>query len=157
MMTFREIEFGSDKFRAECELRHQVLRLPIGLSLYDEDLDQERQQLHFGLFGPGGGLAACVIAVPVSSTEAKIRQMAVRPEQQGRGRGRRIIHDLEEYLARGGFVHLAMHARMTAVGFYTKLGYAKVGPEFTEVGIPHVTMEKYIQPKSAADASESRA
>jgi predicted GNAT family N-acyltransferase len=50
-----------------------------------------------------------------------------------------------------------MHARMTAVGFYTKLGYAKVGHEFREVGIPHVRMEKYIQPSSTVDADKSRA
>ena len=41
-----------------------------------------------------------------------------------------------------------MHARMTAVGFYAKLGYTRVGDGFTEVGIPHVKMEKRLQPCS---------
>jgi len=155
-MTFREIEFGSDDFRQECELRNEVLRVPIGLRLYDECLDQEGQQLHFGLFGQCGDLVACVISTSLSSTEAKIRQMAVRRQHQGKGHGRRIIHDIEEYLGRRGFVHLVMHARVSAVGFYAKLGYAKVGHEFMEVGIPHVRMEKYIQPGSASDAEKSR-
>lgn len=150
-MTFREIEFGSDDFRRECELRNEVLRVPIALSLYDEDLDQERQQLHFGLFDQCGDLVACVIAIALAYSQTKIRQMAVHREHQGKGHGRRIIHDLEEHLARRGFVHLEMHARMTAVGFYTKLGYAKVGHEFMEVGIPHVRMKKYIQPSSTGD------
>ena len=35
---------------------------------------------------------------------------------------------------------------MTAVGFYEKLGYASVGHEFMEVGIPHLRMEKSIKP-----------
>ena len=155
-MTFRDIAFGSDDFRKECELRNEVLRVPIGLSLYDENLDQEREQLHFGLFDQGDDLVACVIATPLSSTEAKIRQMAVHRERQGKGHGRRVIHDLEDYLARRGFVHLVMHARVTAAGFYAKLGYAKVGHEFGEVGIPHVRMEKHIQ-ISTADATKSRA
>jgi predicted GNAT family N-acyltransferase len=156
-MTFREIEFGSDDFRKECELRHEVLRVPIGLSLYDEDLDQESQQLHFGLFDQCGDLVVCVIAAPVSPIEARIRQMAIHREHQGKGHGRRIIRDLEGHLAQRGFVHLVMHARLTAIGFYTKLGYAKVGNEFMEVGIPHVKMEKYIQPSGTGDANKSRA
>jgi len=145
-MKFREIEFGSDDFRKECELRNEVLRLPIGLCLFDESSKKKEKQFHFGLFDQSGKLLACVIAAPLSSTEAKIRQMAVHPRHQGKGLGRRIIHDVETHLARRGFVHLVMHARMTAVGFYTKLDYARVGHEFVEVGIPHVRMEKFVQP-----------
>lgn len=154
-MTFRAIEFGSDDFRKECALRNAVLRVPIGLSLAAEDLDQEQQQLHFGLFGQAGNLVACVIAAPLSATVAKIRQMAVHSAHQGHGHGRRLIHDIEEYLARRGFVHLVMHARLTAAGFYMKLGYAKVGQEFSEVGLPHIRMEKSIQPIGPAVATKA--
>jgi predicted GNAT family N-acyltransferase len=156
-VTLRKIDFGSDDFRKECELRNEVVRVPIGLCLYDEDLDRERQQLHFGLFDQCGDLIACVIAIVSSCSKAKIRPMAVRGEHQGKGYGRRVIHDLEEYLALQGVVHLDLHARLTAVGFYTKLGYAKVGQEFMEVGIPHVGMEKYIRPGSTVDGDKSRA
>ncbi len=142
-MTFTEIPYGSEAYQAECALRHEVLRLPIGLSLHDEDLSSERDQLHFGLFDEDE-LVACVIAVLASPTEAKIRQMAVSPEHQGKGCGRRIIEGLEEHLAARRVTYFSMHARMTAVGFYGKLGYSKVGEEFTEVGIPHVRMEKRV-------------
>ena len=144
MTTFLEIQHGSDAYRAECDLRHEVLRVPIGLSLHDEDLSQEREQLHFGLL-KDGRLVACVIAVLLSPTEAKIRQMAVSREQQGQGCGRRIIEGLERQLAARGVTCFSMHARMTAVGFYEKLGYSKVGAEFPEVGIPHVRMEKRLE------------
>jgi len=54
----------------------------------------------------GGGslrrnLVACVIAAPLSATEVKIRQMAVHPEHQSQGYGRRIMHNLDSIL-RGG-------------------------------------------------------
>jgi len=147
-MRFREIEFGSVEFRKECELRNEVLRVPLGLCLYDEDLDPEKKQFHFGLFDARGDLLACVIAAPLSPTDAKIRQMAVHPGHQGRGCGRMIIHDLEACLARRGFVHLVLHARLSAAGFYAKLDYARVGHEFLEVGIPHVRMEKHIPSRS---------
>jgi len=143
-MIFREMKFGSGDYRKACELRNAELRVPIGMNLYDEDLAAECQQLHFGWFGECGELVACVIAVPMAEGVAKIRQMAVRREHQGHGHGRRIIREMEQHLARLGFVHLAMHARMTAVDFYSKLGYAMVGTEFMEVGIPHLKMEKAI-------------
>jgi ribosomal protein S18 acetylase RimI-like enzyme len=142
-MTFAEIPYGSEAYLEECALRHEVLRLPIGLSLHDEDLSNEGDQLHFGLFDDDK-LVACVIAVLLSPNEAKIRQMAVGPEHQGRGFGRQIIEGLERHLVERGVTYFSMHARMTAVGFYEKLGYSKVGEEFSEVGIPHVRMEKRV-------------
>jgi ribosomal protein S18 acetylase RimI-like enzyme len=145
-MTFRTIEFGSDDFRMECELRNEALRLPLGLNLYDEDIDQERDQMHFGLFDQNNNILACVITVAYPPDEGKIRQMAVRPGYCRQGHGRNLLRFLEDYLAGRGITHLFMHARMTAAGFYEKLGYERIGHEFVEVGIPHIRMEKYIQP-----------
>ena len=76
-MTVQEITFASEDYRLACELRQAVLRAPLGMNLYDEDLSQEREQLHFGIFDESRCLLACVVAVPVSGTEAKLRQMAV--------------------------------------------------------------------------------
>jgi N-acetylglutamate synthase-like GNAT family acetyltransferase len=143
-MIFREIVFGSDDFRKECELRNKVLRAPLGLSLFDEDISIERKQMHFGMFDECGNLLACAAAVNSSANEAKIRQMAVDNMCQGKGYGRSLLLRIEDHLARLGFVHLFLHARMSAVGFYEKLGYARVGQEFIEVGLPHVRMEKNI-------------
>jgi ribosomal protein S18 acetylase RimI-like enzyme len=145
-MNIQEIPFGSDDYNKECTLRNEVLRLPLGLNLFDEDLSSENQQMHFGMFDPNGNLIACVIGVARSPIEAKIRQMAVDPEHQGKGYGSRIICFLEEFLAPKGFTHFSMHARLSAVGFYEKLGYVKVGPIFTEVRLPHVQMEKSLAP-----------
>lgn len=147
-MTFTEIHYGSEAYRSEFALRHEVLRVPIGLSLHDEDLSNEPDQLHFGLFDDDE-LVACVIAVVLSPNEAKIRQMAVSPEHQGKGCGRRIIEGLERNLAARGVTHFSMHARMSAVGFYVKLGYSTIGGEFTEVGLPHVRMEKSLNAAQA--------
>lgn len=145
-MTFREIAFGSEDFRDECELRHAVLRAPLGLSLHDEDIDRERTHLHFGLFDETGNLVACVVAIPQSSTEARIRQMAVRDGHQGRSHGRTLLRSAEDHLAQRGFRHLSLHARLPAAGFYEKMGYTSTGAPFIEIGIPHVRMEKTMSP-----------
>ena len=141
-VTFRKIAFGTLEYELECRLREEVLRNPLGLSLTGEDLADEENQLHFGLFEPGNHLVACVVAVGLSPTEARIRQMAVSPSRQRRGLGRRILRELESDLKARGFRKLVMKARTSAAGFYEKLGYAIVGEEFVDVTIPHVTMIK---------------
>ena len=144
-MEFQEIGFGSADYRKECELRNKVLRIPIGLSLFDENLGIEEQQMHFGLFDQDRNLIACVIAAACTPTEIKIRQMSVDSAHQGNGYGRSIINLVEDKLLQQGFTHFFLNSRMTAAGFYEKLGYTRVGQEFTEVGLPHIRMEKPVR------------
>jgi len=153
-MNFQEIAFGSEKFRQECELRNQILRVPLGLSLDELDLTNERDQMHFGLFD-GESLLACVIAAPISATEVKLRQMAVAETVQRTGCGSAIIRCLEEQLLNRGFIHISLNARMSAVGFYRKLGYTCIGKEFIEVGIPHVKMQKHISSQAVGPSAQS--
>lgn len=143
-MIFREIRFGSDEYELERRLRESVLRRPLGLSLSDEDLAGEENQLHFGVVEPDSNLVACVIATPISATTARIRQMAVAPAHQGKALGRRVMLELEKNLRARGFKNLELDARATAVGFYVKLGYTVVGDEFIEVTVPHFRMVKAV-------------
>jgi predicted GNAT family N-acyltransferase len=143
-VTFCEIAFGSDDYRREFSLRDEVLRAPLGLSLTAKDISDEAGQMHFGLFEPEGTLVACVIAVPLSQIEAKIRQMAVLTSRQRQGFGAKIMGEVERVLRAKGFSKLVLHARVSVAGFYRRLGYSAVGDEFVEVTIPHVRMEKAI-------------
>lgn len=140
---FREFAYGSDAYRQECELRQRVLRTPLGMNLYDEDLTGEAAQLHFGLFDRDV-LTASVIAAPISATEVKLRQMAVEPKLQGQGYGRTLLQRVEADLLTRGYGVASLHARITAVGFYAKLGFMRVGEEFLEIGLPHVKMQKHF-------------
>lgn len=148
-MTVREIHFGSPEFDAECDLRQRVLRAPLGLDLYDEDLELEKNQLHFGLFDSSGLLVACVIAAPLASTQAKIRQMAVSTERQRRGLGRDLLNRVEAILRARGIASLTLHARLSAIEFYRCLGYTASGGTFIEVGLPHVEMRKELSDTEA--------
>jgi predicted GNAT family N-acyltransferase len=143
-VTFREIFYGTREYRIECRLREEVLRMPLGLRLSDEDLADEANQLHFGLFGPEDELVACAVAVKISPTEARIRQMAVGPAHRGKGLGRRLMRELEDDLESRGFRKFALNARTSAVGFYEKLGYGRIGEEFVDVTVPHVRMSRTV-------------
>ena len=74
----------------------------------------------------------------------KMRQVAVGAEWQGRGVGRKLV-EASEMLAR--FLHISkieLNARATAIPFYSKLSYTKIGEPFVEVGIEHLKMEKLL-------------
>jgi predicted GNAT family N-acyltransferase len=42
-----------------------------------------------------------------------------------------------------------MHARLSARGFYERLGYRVTSETFAEVTIPHVMMEKTLGPNKS--------
>ncbi|MBK6878814.1 MAG: GNAT family N-acetyltransferase [Ignavibacteria bacterium] len=51
---------------------------------------------------------------------------------------------LRRFSREKGFERIVMHARDSAVPFYEKLGYSKVGDMFTEVTIPHFKLFKNL-------------
>jgi predicted GNAT family N-acyltransferase len=143
-LHFISISHGSLEYEAECALRHEVLRQPLGLSLYDEDLDAEKPYRHFGLLDEADELVACVQVVHISPTAAKLRQMAVTPQRQGQGLGRHMILAVEAVLRADDVQRMTLHARVAVLGFYHRLGYVAEGDEFVEVGIPHRKMSKVL-------------
>ena len=154
MLCVQPIDPDSPAYRQECDLRQRVLRAPLGLDLFGEDLTAERSQFHHGLFD-GEKLVACAIAVPLSPQEIKIRQMAVDPAYQGRGFGRQLLEGIEAIWAAKAIRHLSLHARLSAEGFYAKLGFSRAGPEFTEIGLPHVKMVKHLTGIGLASRKET--
>lgn len=78
-------------------------------------------------------------------SEAQIRYMAVSPEHERRGVGKRIIHALEQEAIEKGAGYIFLHARERAVGFYERLGYRVTGKSYLLFDeIQHYTMRKDI-------------
>lgn len=143
-LTFREFQHGSDDYRLSCVLREAVLRDPLGFRLTAADVAGDEHQRHFGLFHETGQIAACISAAPQSGGRVKFRQMAVVESSRGSGCGRNLITAAETLLHQEGCLNCILHARLSAAGFYEKLGYQPEGEEFTEVGIPHIRMHKLL-------------
>ena len=142
-MEFTEIQWQSELYRQEIELRLELLRSPLGLSFSDEQLSDEATDLHFGMLDEGQ-LIACAVIVPLSESLAKLRQMAVAEAYQHRGIGATLVRKIESVLTDRLFLAIELHARDHAVGFYEKLGYRKQGSQFIEVTLPHWKMSKSI-------------
>ncbi|MFM7180486.1 MAG: GNAT family N-acetyltransferase [Verrucomicrobiales bacterium] len=143
MFVVQSIDPDSPAYRLECDLRQRVLRGPLGLDLFDEDLAVEREQFHHGLF-EGERLIGCAIAVRLTPEEIKIRQMAVDPDYQGRGCGRQLLDEVMAIWKDRGIRLVSLNARLSVARFYERLGFSRTGAEFTEVGLPHVKMIKQL-------------
>ena len=140
-----EIVHGSPEYERECVLRDELLRVPLGLSLYDEDLAAEAAYHHFGIFcSTTADCVSCLVAVPFDGGLFQFKQMVVREDWQKKGVGSRLLGEAEARLASYGASGYYLHARESAIGFYRKQGYEQVGESFEEVRIPHVRMEKRI-------------
>lgn len=126
------------------QLRDTVLRRPLGLSLRNEDLSGEAQEVTLYATDEEKNVAGCLMLRKLSSDELKLRQMAVAPAFQGKGVGRRLVQSAEAFAAEHGYQSISLHARLHALPFYEKAGYEAAGEVFTEVGIPHRLMRKTI-------------
>ncbi|MCW1921178.1 GNAT family N-acetyltransferase [Luteolibacter arcticus] len=143
-MTIVEFAHGSPGYLELVRLRDLHLRQPIGLRLRDEDCVGEEGHRHFALMEDDlilGGL----IANPLGSGSAKLRQMWIDPNQRGQGLGQELLEEVEQRLASEGVRHFVLHSRENAAGFYRNSGYHAVGGIFTEVGRPHLKMEKRLE------------
>ncbi|KAA5537209.1 GNAT family N-acetyltransferase [Taibaiella lutea] len=125
------------------QLRQRILRAPLGLNIYDDDLAAETDQLIF-VFEEEQTVKGCVLMQHYDVETFKLRQMAVDINEQGKQIGRRLIEAAELYAIQLGKKNIILHARQTAVPFYEKLGYFTVGEIFYEVGLPHKKMTKAL-------------
>lgn len=81
-----------------------------------------------------------------SDNEAQIRYMAVEPDYENRGIGRKIIQALEVEALKNNCSYIMLDAREPAVGFYEKLGYVVTDKSYLLFGsIQHYRMEKAIK------------
>jgi len=142
-MALKIIDYGSPEYRQMIKMRDEILRKPLGLSFSAEELEKEKNNLLIGAFEEDQMLGCCML-VEESPVKVKLRQMAVANELHGKGIGRALTLFAENLARDRGYKIMTMHARKNVVGFYEKLGYKKVSPEFIEITIPHYEMEKEL-------------
>lgn len=141
MLRFRTITPHDNEYKDVFELREEILRKPLGLSLYDEDLSNEVNE-HILVAEEEGKIVACLILTPRDGNMVQLRQMAVAETRQGQHIGRQLVGYAEQFAWNKGYKSIMLHARVVAKGFYEKLGYVQQGGIFTEVNIPHIEMIK---------------
>ncbi len=142
-MALMQIDHGSPEYHKMVKLRDEILRKPLGLAFSREELEKERKDILVGAFDDDRILACCLLTETEADT-VRLRQMAVRKNQQGKGIGHSMMVFAETLARDKGYKKLMMHARDTAIGFYEKQGYKTLGEQFIEVSLPHHLMEKLL-------------
>ena len=141
MITYRQISTRDPEYALEKDLRNRVLRLPLGLHLSELDVREEDEQVHLVAMDDRAQVIGCVL-VSFSGNDAKARQLAIDGACRGRGVGTRLMKQAEQAVLARNIRTVALHGRVTARGFFEKLGYTAVSEVFTEVTIPHIAMQK---------------
>jgi predicted GNAT family N-acyltransferase len=142
-VQIKEFGFNSDEYRYELELRDKVLRKPLGMNLYDENLETDKNDVHIGAF-INNRIVGVLILTRINSNDIKMRQVAVAEDFRAMKIGTEMVLFAEEYSKKKGYSTMLLNARKTAVVFYEKLGYTKISDEFLEINIPHYKMSKNI-------------
>jgi hypothetical protein len=78
------VPFATPAYDDTIGLRDEILRRPLGLEFHPKDLATEFDSIHLACYHSSWELVGCLVLVPKSNSIIKMRQVAVREDQQGR-------------------------------------------------------------------------
>jgi hypothetical protein len=142
-LIIRTINFGTLEYEKSLELRDLVLRKPLGMSIYNDNLESDAKDILVGAFLKNE-LVGTLILSKINSEVLKMRQVAVDQTLKEIGIGRRLVLFSEQLAISLKTHNIELNARKPVIPFYQKLGYEMIGTEFIEVGIPHFKMIKTL-------------
>lgn len=134
-----------DEMQKYFYLRWKVLRAPWGQPQGTECDDQESDTFQLAAIEDEVNVVACGRLQFNNPDEAQVRYMAVDPDQQGKGLGKKMMEGLEAEALQGGAKKVILHARENAIPFYESCGYHTVEKSYLLFNtIQHYLMEKSI-------------
>lgn len=145
MKKMIDIDFGSSRYDDLVQLRYKILLEPLGLKFLDMHRNKEAGYLHIGCIESlDDALVGGLILAPVNNEEIRMMQVAVDNKYQGEGIGRELVRYAERRAKEAGYSRIVMHAMLSVVNFYEKLGYRQEGEIFEENGITFARMVKNL-------------
>jgi GNAT superfamily N-acetyltransferase len=142
-LVLREIAHGSREYDEGAVLRRRVLRDPLGIVPSPEERAEEAPLRHLAAF-EDERMVGYLMLHDQGDRAIRMRQVAVDFERQRHGIGKALVARSEELARASGYRTMLLHARETAVPFYTALGYEVFDEPFVEVTIPHRKMRKAL-------------
>ena len=130
------------------DLRHRVLRAGRPRESARLPGDDLATTVHFAALD-GGQIIGCATFLE-SSLDGRpawqLRGMASAPDRAGQGVGRNLLdRAMSDLSARAGVRLFWCNARVSALGFYEKMGWTAFGPQFEIEGVgPHFKMRREI-------------
>lgn len=122
-------------------LRQQIL-YP-AQKLYEMELEEDNDGIHFGAFTDNKLVG--IISLFQQGTSFQFRKLAVLSEFQKMGIGNALLNRVEEFAISESGTLIWCNARVSAIGFYLKAGYAHTGKLFSKNGFDYEILEKEIK------------
>jgi GNAT superfamily N-acetyltransferase len=139
----REVRHRSPEYEEGASLRKRVLRDPLGIVPHPSERDEEATLVHLAAF-EAERMVGYLMLHDQGNGSVRMRQVAVDFDRQRRGIGKALVAESEALARRRGYATMILHARETAVSFYTALGYEIFDEPFVEVTVPHRKMRKRL-------------
>lgn len=145
MLKMIDVDFGSSRYDQLVELRYKVLLEPLGLKFLDLHRAKEVSYLHIGCIDNlNDKLVGGLMLIPLDNESIRMMQVAVLPEYQGKGVGHQMVAYAQQRAKEAGYSKIIMHAMLSVVSFYEKMGYSQEGDIFDENGITFAKMVKKL-------------
>ncbi|MDB4927463.1 GNAT family N-acetyltransferase [Mucilaginibacter sp.] len=110
--------------------------------LYEMEMEEDNLGYHFGAF-KGDSLVG-VVSLFQQGTDFQFRKFAVDIDMQNMGIGKTLLNYIEDFAIAEGAKRIWCNSRVTAMGFYSRYGFAGTGTRYTQNGIDYEVMEKTI-------------
>ena len=145
MKKMIDIDYGSSRYDELVELRYKVLLEPLGLKFLDLHREREAGYLHIGCVESlDDKLVGGLMLIPLNDEEIRLMQVAVDSKYQREGVGHAMVEYAEKRAREAGYSVIIMHAMLSVVHFYEKMGYHQEGDIFEENGITFAKMVKTL-------------
>lgn len=143
-MVIRILQHGSSDYRNMLALRERVLRAPLGLSLTEEDIAGEEEQILIAAV-LDGQIVGSILLKPEQPGTLLMRQVSVAPEMQGKGVGTDMLAFAQAEAQRRGYEKIELNGRVSAQKWYEANGFITISEPFPRLGgLMHVRMEKHL-------------
>ncbi|MEA4824509.1 MAG: GNAT family N-acetyltransferase [Clostridiaceae bacterium] len=143
-MVIRELLWGSMDYAAAIAMRNELLCLPVGATVFERDLREEKDFFHIAAFDDTGNMIGTLMLRPESETQFHVNQVATLPALRGTGIGHALMTYAEDFARAKGVRILVLDARMYALHFYQSCGYTVYDEEFGRPELRLVPMRKMI-------------
>ena len=105
------------------------------ISLREEFDEHDGEGTRYIVLLDGGYPVATCRFYPLDSASVMIGRVVVLPEYRGKGLGRRVILEAEEWIRELGFQRVTVDSRTVATEFYRKLGFEAVDGTVIRSGV----------------------
>ena len=138
-MTLQVKQISSDEAKARAfGIRMRVFVSEQGVPRDIELDDDDQHAIHF--LATCSGRAVGTARLVMRGKKAKVGRMAVLKKYRRKGISAALLTRVIAAAKHRGARIIFLHAQMTVIEFYEKMGFRCVGPVFDEAGIAHRTM-----------------